>query len=102
MLWDLKDGKHLAVLETDKTINALTFSPNRYWLCAATGGAIKIWDLETKTEVGNLTVEEHSGLGPKATPIECTSLAWSADGNTLFAGYTDNIIRVWGITSVSL
>ncbi|CAG7699084.1 unnamed protein product, partial [Allacma fusca] len=27
---------------------ALCFSPNRYWLCAATGPSIKIWDLETK------------------------------------------------------
>ena len=26
-------------------------------------------------------------------PMECMSLAWSADGQTLFAGYTDNIIR---------
>eukprot|EP00699_Malawimonas_sp_californiana_P001464 EC715601.1.p2 GENE.EC715601.1~~EC715601.1.p2 ORF type:complete len:101 (+),score=43.49 EC715601.1:208-510(+) len=98
MLWDLKDGKRLYNLEANATINALTFSPNRYWLCAAAGGAIKIWDLETKTEVDSLTVESHSSIGPKATPVQCTSLAWSADGNTLFAGYTDGIIRVWGIT----
>jgi guanine nucleotide-binding protein subunit beta-2-like 1 protein len=98
MLWDLKDGKRLYNLEAGSTINALTFSPNRYWLCAAAGGAIKIWDLETKTEVDSLTVESHSQIGPKATPISCTSLAWSSDGNTLFAGYTDGIIRVWGIT----
>ena len=36
-------GKHLYTLNTDDTINALTFSPNRYWLCAATGPTIKIW-----------------------------------------------------------
>uniref|UniRef100_UPI004072FDBA Receptor of activated protein C kinase 1 n=1 Tax=Mus musculus TaxID=10090 RepID=UPI004072FDBA len=47
--------------------NALCFSPNRYWLCAATGPS-------------------------------CTSLAWSADGQTLFAGYTDNLVRVWQVT----
>jgi hypothetical protein len=33
----------------------------------------------------------------KAVPIQCISLAWSADGTTLFAGYTDNIIRVWSV-----
>lgn len=104
ILWDLKDGKQLSSLEAGAPIHALTFSPSRYWLCAATGGAIKIWDLQSVTQSGNdeiatISVEEHSTLGPKATPIQCTSLAWSADGRTLFAGYTDNIIRVWAVTS---
>ncbi len=34
MLWDLNDGKHLYTLDSGDTINALCFSPNRYWLCA--------------------------------------------------------------------
>lgn len=29
--------------------------------------------------------------------IYCTSLNWSADGSTLFSGYTDGVVRVWGI-----
>lgn len=43
MLWDLNDDKHLYTLDHTDTINALCFSPNRYWLCAATGPSIKIW-----------------------------------------------------------
>lgn len=43
MLWDLNDGKHLYTLTGGDVINALVFSPNRYWLCAATGQAVKIW-----------------------------------------------------------
>ena len=43
MLWDLNENKHLYTLDGTSMINALTFSPNRYWLCAATGGSIKIW-----------------------------------------------------------
>ena len=43
MLWDLNEGKHLYTLDGGDIINALTFSPNRYWLCAATGPSIKIW-----------------------------------------------------------
>ena len=43
MLWDLNENKHLYTLDGGNMINALTFSPNRYWLCAATGGSIKIW-----------------------------------------------------------
>jgi guanine nucleotide-binding protein subunit beta-2-like 1 protein len=29
---------------------------------------------------------------------QCVSLAWSADGQTLYSGYTDNVIRVWQVT----
>ena len=43
MLWDLNEGKHLYTLDGGDIINSLTFSPNRYWLCAATGPSIKIW-----------------------------------------------------------
>lgn len=28
---------------------------------------------------------------------ECISLAWSADGQTLFAGFTDDLVRVWTV-----
>ncbi len=43
MLWDLNEGKHLYTLDGGDSINNLCFSPNRYWLCAATGPSIKIW-----------------------------------------------------------
>ena len=43
MLWDLNEDKHLYTLTGGEVINALVFSPNRYWLCAATGQAVKIW-----------------------------------------------------------
>ena len=44
MLWDLNEGKHLYTLDGGgDSINSLVFSPNRYWLCAATGPSIKIW-----------------------------------------------------------
>jgi guanine nucleotide-binding protein subunit beta-2-like 1 protein len=99
MLWDLNEGKHLYSLDANATINSLCFSPNRYWLCAATDSGIKIWDLETKNVVDELRpepVEGATGRKKAATP-GVLSLAWSADGNTLFAGYTDNLIRVWEV-----
>ena len=49
MLWDLNEGKHLYSLEAGDEIKALVFSPNRYWLCAATGSGCKVFDLETKS-----------------------------------------------------
>ena len=48
MLWDLNEGKHLYSLEAGDIVNALVFSPNRYWLCAATSSCVKIFDLESK------------------------------------------------------
>jgi guanine nucleotide-binding protein subunit beta-2-like 1 protein len=97
MLWDLNEGRHLSSLDAGDIIHALVFSPIRYWLCAATASAIKIWDLESKVCVDELKPEIKQGK--KAVPIQCISLAWSADGTTLFAGYTDNVIRVWGVQS---
>lgn len=96
MLWDLNEGRHLSSLQAGDIIHALCFSPNRYWLCAATASSIKIWDLESKAIVSEL-IPEFPDRSKKAQPIQCISLAWSADGTTLFSGYTDNIIRVWGI-----
>lgn len=96
MLWDLNEGKHLYTLGAGETINALVFSPNRYWLCAATGPSVKIWDLESKSLVDDIQVDKMSTPGP----VECTCLAWSSDGQTLFAGYTDNLIRVYDVETM--
>ena len=30
---------------------------------------------------------------------ECVSLAWSADGQTLFGGFSDDLVRVWTVVS---
>merc|ERR1711935_988242 len=92
MLWDLNEGRPLSSLEAGDVIHALCFSPNRYWLCAATAQSIKIWDLESKDCVDELR-PEFPPQSKKAPPIQCVSLAWSADGTTLFSGYTDNKIR---------
>ena len=42
MLWDLTDAKRLYTLDANDIIHALCFSPNRYWLCAATQSCIKV------------------------------------------------------------
>jgi guanine nucleotide-binding protein subunit beta-2-like 1 protein len=97
MLWDLNEGRHLSSLEAGDIIHSLVFSPIRYWLCAATASSIKIWDLESKRCVDELKPDfpQNELSKSKAVPIQCISLAWSSDGATLFAGYTDNLVRVW-------
>ncbi|CAI9754558.1 unnamed protein product [Fraxinus pennsylvanica] len=106
LLWDLSEGKRLYSLDAASIIHSLCFSPNRYWLCAATEAGIKIWDLESKSVVMDLKVDlklesemgsEDTTQATKNKIIYCTSLNWSADGSTLFSGYTDGVIRVWGI-----
>lgn len=99
MLWDLVEGKLLYKLKADCEINALVFSPNRYWLCAATQDGVKIWDLETKEVVSDLKDDFGIAANSKALVPFCTSLAWSADGTTLFSGWTDKKIRVYEITA---
>jgi len=96
MLWDLAEGKKLYSLEANETIHALCFSPNRYWLCAATDSAIKIWDLESKSIVDDLKPEFDLKTKNAQVPY-CVSLQWSADGQTLYSGYTDGVLRVWAV-----
>jgi len=101
-LWDLNEGKQLYSLDAGEIIHSLVFSPNRYWLCAATDDCIKIWDLESKIVVATLKPDgedEYDGYDVVATKstAHCTCLAWSADGSTLFAGYTDSLIRIYSV-----
>jgi guanine nucleotide-binding protein subunit beta-2-like 1 protein len=96
ILWDLTEGKPLYSLDQGDIIHSLVFSPNRYWLCAATSQSIKIWDLESKNLVDELKIE-FTPVGKNAQLPYCTCLAWSADGSDLFAGYTDNKIRVYSV-----
>jgi len=94
MLWDLAEGKRLYSLDAGDIIHSLCFSPNRYWLCAATQSCVKIWDLESKSIVDELR-PEFPPMGKKSFAPYCVSLNWSADGQTLYCGYTDSIIRVY-------
>ncbi|GMI55398.1 hypothetical protein ScalyP_jg5819 [Parmales sp. scaly parma] len=98
MLWDLNEGKRLYSLEAGDIINSLVFSPNRYWLCAATTQGIKIWDLESKIVVDELR-PEFVPTGKNQTVPYATCLAWSSDGSILFAGYTDGHIRAFHVSN---
>lgn len=96
MLWDLNENKCIWSFNTHSTIYALAFSPSRYWLVTATAKGVTVYDLETKKAVVEL-VPDFGERGRKALTPHCTSLAWSADGSTLFAGYTDKTIRVYSV-----
>lgn len=99
ILWDLNTYKTLYTLNANSEVHALAFSPNRYWLAAATTSGIKIFKLQERTLLDELKPE--FSVGTKAKDPEAISLAWSADGQNLFAGYTDNKIRVWQVMTSS-
>lgn len=59
---------------------------------------ISLQDLACKKTVEELKPEVLSTQSSKTDPPQCLSLAWSTDGQTLFAGYSDNTIRVWQVS----
>ena len=94
MLWDLAEGKRLYSLDAGDIIYALCFSPNRYWLCAATQSCVKIWDLESKSIVGELhpdSPRRQKSLPPSA-PLSSGPPTVAPS-----SGYTDCMIRVWTV-----
>lgn len=101
ILWDLKECKDLVTMNANDVINALVFSPTRYWLCAATASSIIIWDLETRVEMTRIKLPQPEEVNEKskAMPVQCISLAWNASGSILYAGYTDNVIRAYAVSS---
>ncbi|NXN37214.1 RACK1 kinase, partial [Rhinoptilus africanus] len=73
-------------------------APRRHFgVPPANPARFRILRAESKIIVDELKQEVIS-TSSKAEPPQCTSLAWSADGQTLFAGYTDNLVRVWQVT----
>lgn len=67
---------------------------------AATQNYIKIWDLESKSVVDELKPEfQGKTFGKKAQVPYCVSLAWSADGTTLYCGFTDGKIYAYVVGS---
>eukprot|EP01029_Cantina_marsupialis_P031742 TRINITY_DN92198_c2_g1_i1.p1 TRINITY_DN92198_c2_g1~~TRINITY_DN92198_c2_g1_i1.p1 ORF type:complete len:319 (+),score=32.41 TRINITY_DN92198_c2_g1_i1:61-1017(+) len=103
MLWHLTENRPLYSLNAESEILALAFSPVNYWLVAATTKGITVWNLEHKVVLQELPLEEEEELmeesekkrQSRAIPTFATSLAWSEDGTMLFAGCTDNKIRVF-------
>lgn len=71
--------------------------PHHKPVCSSLIIVLILQDLEGKIVVDELRQEVLS-TNSKAQAPQCISLAWSADGQTLFAGYTDNLIRVWQVS----
>merc|ERR1712130_491494 len=97
-VWNLKNCKLNGDLRGHRYyINTVTVSPDGS-LCASGGkdGTAMLWDLESKSIVDDLKPEFDLKTKNAQVPY-CVSLQWSADGQTLYSGYTDGVLRVWAV-----
>jgi len=96
IIWNLVEGKFLGQTEVDCAINCVQFAPRKYWLVLGTEKGIKVWDLPSKEFIQDIVATPLDTNHEKMkAPIGCTSLAFNKSGNLLFAGFTDNFIRVY-------
>ncbi len=84
-LWSPTDHKLIGTLNTGETVVALAFHPDGRFLAAGVGARIRVWDMETRSEVAPL----EGGLG------RVNTIAFSSDGNTLVGSAGHGVIRVW-------
>jgi len=99
-LWDLNDGKTTEELDAGDCVNAVSFCPKNYWLCAATRKGVKIWDLEKNSVIFELTSkDENFQYQARQCKPDALSLCWSENGEQLLVGYADSCVRVWKFTS---
>jgi guanine nucleotide-binding protein subunit beta-2-like 1 protein len=101
MLWQINDGEYMKQIPIGSPIFDIAFSPQRFWIAIATETRTKVYDLTTsefildyEPERLNLT-DEKKEPGKKLKSFATTSVAWSKNGNLLYAGYADNNIRVF-------
>ncbi len=100
-LWNASDGAELATLKGHKDpVLALSFHPDGHILVSSSSqwgrgnygrspAEIKLWDLETHTEVATLPPQ----------PSHVFTMVFSPDGKTLITGSMDTTVRLWDFES---
>jgi len=85
--------RELATFGEMPATNVACPSPVRDLLAVAGGdGAIRLWDLHSRTKVATLRSEMHQRTGHDAIAV---SLAFSPDGALLASGHVDGLVRLW-------
>jgi guanine nucleotide-binding protein subunit beta-2-like 1 protein len=98
MVWDLIQGKFLTSSDCDSPVNVVLFSQKLYWLIIGTEEGIRVLDLPTRQflqEIKEVSMNTNDVAFKSKKHLGCTSLAWNKSGTHLYAGWTDNNIRVY-------
>jgi len=98
ILWNLTEQTVMDKVDFGTNINCVLFFPKKYWLAVASDKGIIIWDLPNKRTICELKAKPISeDMKSCKKSIACLSLCWSKNGNRLYAGYSDNFIRVYEV-----
>ena len=98
MVWDLVNGKWLTQNDCESPVNCVLFSQKLYWLIIGTEEGIKVLDLPSQKFLQDIreTSKKTNEAGSRKY-LSCTSLAWNKAGTHLYAGFSDNHIRIYKI-----
>ena len=109
-VWDVNTGAFMYPLNAGAVINHIDYSPNRFWIAVATDNGVKIFDLSKKACISDIKLQASDLQGAaeadkeakKAPKIpKALSCAFSPDGASLFAGYSDGSIRCWSVPAAT-
>jgi WD40 repeat protein len=100
-LWDVAIAHNDSTFRAGDYVTGISFSPNGKCLAYGVGsfvlegtGDVQIRNLET-----NLALQSFGGITHSHAPTE---IVFSADGQSLVAGSTDTIIRIWDVRTGEL
>jgi len=100
VLWNSQTGEKIISFTATAVINYLCACPNRAWITAATYEGIHVWDISEKQQIDLVDFKfEPRGKRNAGRKPDCTTICWSEDGQILYAGYNDGLIRVWEVRS---
>jgi WD40 repeat protein len=85
-LWDLEAGKAVEGVK-GRTVTQLAYTPDGKALVIAEEGAVRMWEVETRSESGSLAVR-------------ATSLSISKDGKVLVTGHADTTAVAWKLAGL--
>jgi WD40 repeat protein/tRNA A-37 threonylcarbamoyl transferase component Bud32 len=99
-LWDAASGKVLATQTWSALLAAVVFSPDgRFLVTAGHDGQGIVWDADTLKDIGTLDGQNArkaiDDVRFKKRDVRCTSVAFSADGQSVGSSSSNGAARVW-------
>lgn len=97
LIWQINDGDFVKKVNIGTAINDIAFSPQRFWIAVATETKTIVYDLTSNSKILEYEPKrlDETVKGKQPKSFATTSVAWSKNGNLLYAGYADNNIRVF-------